>query len=96
MFRHHEQANLQVYIINFELSFESSVIKYKIVSNVISYYQHCSYNRPSNCDSTRIEDVRNASVLYLETYYIVCELHSLELFIVNHSLSLNTTVFQVK
>jgi hypothetical protein len=96
MFRHQEKANLQVYLYYFELSFECSVIKYKISFNIISYYHHCSYSRPSNCDSTRIEDVFNDSVLYLETYYIVCELHSLVVFIVNHSLSLNTTVFQVK
>ena len=83
-------------VITFELSFACSVIKYKIAFYIISYYQHYSYNRSSNYDSTRIEDVCNAYVFYLETYYIVCELHSLELFIVNDSLSLNTTVFQVK
>ena len=34
MFRHHEQANLQVYLLYFELSFQCSVIKYKIAFNV--------------------------------------------------------------
>ena len=48
------------------------MIKYKIAFNVICYCQHYSQNLPSNCDSTRNEDVCNASVLHLETYYIVC------------------------
>jgi len=37
MFRHHQQENVQVHLLNFQFSFECSVIKYKNAFNIISF-----------------------------------------------------------
>ena len=91
MFRHHEQANLQVSLLILELSFECCVIKYKFAFNVISFIS-ITHN---NCDSTKFEAVCSTSLLYLERYNLVCELHKLVVIIADDSLSQNATVFQV-
>ena len=64
MFRHHEQANLQVCLLILELSFECSVIKYKIAFNVISFISIIHTNSPV------IETVQNLRLFVVPLFCI--------------------------
>ena len=66
----------------------------RVTNHVWQYYSH---TLPKKWDSRRNGSVCFGSVLYLERYYIICELHDLASDIAGDSLSLQLLiVFQVK
>jgi hypothetical protein len=89
MFRHFEEANLQECLLNFELSVECSVIKYKIFFHVISFISIIHTKCPLNVTVQNLRMFFNTSLLYLERYNLVCELHILVVIIAGESMSPN-------